>query len=648
MKQVKTIKSIIKHTLSAVTGIFILTVNAYAFTPTTEMTDISPNHWAFRAIQGLVEKYQVMEGYPDKTFRGARNMTRYEMAAVLYKMLAKVEEMIAQAGLHPTANVQLPTSEELQTLIALQKEFKEELLNIGGKLAKIEDSMNLLDKVKVGGSLEVKYRDRLSVTDDKVGGGPLSTGNPDKEGKTSPARNFISAIDAYPIRARAHLNVDALFNQELEFTSSFAIDEMAFSMTLPPNVPERRAYIAGGHFGAEGMLGSPLFIEKAYVKALPSWGNENEVWGKMAFRTGLINFSDITNTGTSFKNHFSNEAWIGHGYGLLGWGGDEIKTTSDKGQPYNNTVSRFWVGDLNVSRVDPDSKRYNRVPAPAVTIETGWNAVKMMVGANFGSFYTSRTAASLGNLSGLGTLVQGSQFKDSGGGVLMNSNVIVGNLDRQQNMRSNVLDLPSEYGDGYYMFGMEFDLGKPIGNDYLPVRIGIHGMDYWNDAAFALSGTRKEVSCVLDLGTNVFGVTLQANSSFIGYDMLGFGLLANDILGSEIDFGFGAKLGMRSILAFSPKAFAASNAGMYVVLPSFNSSMPRLLLALRQSFGDTWGTEAGYQFFKDGGFTISVPFKNILNSNFDITAEYSMLAEGALWSGRSMAHDVSINSTYKF
>ena len=574
-------------------------------------------------------------------------MTRYEMAAALYKLLAKVEEMIAQAGLNPNSNVQLPTSDELQTLIALQKEFKEELLNFDGKLANIQDRMNMLDKVKIGGSLEIKYRDRLSVTNEQAGS-PLSTGNPDKEGQNLPARNLISTVDAYPIRARAHLTVDALVIPELEFTSSFAIDEMAFVMALPPNVAERRAYVAGGHFGAEGMLGAPLFIEKAYIKALPSWGDEKEVWGKMGFRAGLLNFSDITNTGTSFKNHFSDESWIGHGYGLVGWGGDEIKTTSDKVQPYNNTVSRFWVGDANVSRVDPDSKRYNRVPAPAFSVETSWNAVKMMAGANFGSFYTSRTAASSGNLSGLGTLVQGSQFTDIGGGTLMNSNVIVGNLDRQQNMRSNVLDLPSEYGDGYYMFGMEFDLGKPIGNDYLPVRIALHAMDYWNDAAFALSGTRKEFSGVLDLGTNAFGVTLQLNSSFIGYDMLGFGLFANDILGSDVDFGLGAKLGMRSILAFAGKAFAASNAGAYVVLPSFNGSMPRLLVALRQSFGDTWGTEAGYQFFKDSGLTLSLPFKNVLGANFDITAEYSMLAEGALWSGRSMAHDVSVNSIYKF
>ena len=130
--------------------------------------------------------------------------------------------------------------------------------------------------------------------------------------------------------------------------------------------------------------------------------------------------------------------------------------------------------------------------------------------------------------------------------------------------------------------------------------------------------------------------------------MLGFGLFANDILGSDVDFGLGAKLGMRSILAFAGKAFAASNAGAYVVLPSFNGSMPRLLVALRQSFGDTWGTEAGYQFFKDSGLTLSLPFKNVLGANFDITAEYSMLAEGALWSGRSMAHDVSVNSIYKF
>ena len=645
MKQ-KKILNLIKCGICSLSGVFILNLNAFAFTPTTEMNDLSPNHWAFRSIQVLVEKYHIMEGYPDKNFKGYRNLTRYEMAAVVYRIMTKLEEIVAQSNLNSKSISNLPNAEDLQTVLALQKEFKEELQKIDGKVEQINDRMNALDRVKLSGQVEVKYRDRISTSSSTSG--PLGTGNPDKDGKISPARNLISSDDAYPLRARLHLNIDSDLLPELQFRSTFAIDEMAFSMSLPYNVKDQRAYVAGGHFGDEGMLGSPLFIERAYLKALPTWSDIKQPWGKVGVRAGIMNFKDITNTGTALKNHFSDEAWVGHGYGLLGWGGDELATSSDKTKPYTNSVSRFWIGDVNVSRVDPDSKSYNKVPAPAVSVETEWNSVKLMLGANFGSFYTSRTVASKGNLSGIGTLALGKDFPLAGGGTLMNSNVVVGNMDRQQRERSNVLDLPSEYGDGYYMFGLEFDLGKSVGNDYLPVRVAIHGMDYFNDASFALSGTRKEVSGVVDIGTNLLGATLQANSSFIGYDMLGMGVFANDIMGSDIDFGFGAKLAMRSILAFTPKAFAASNLGTYVVLPSFEGTMPRLLVGLRQSLGDTWGTETGYQLFKDSGVTLSLPFKNIMGANFDIKAEYSMLSDGALWSGGAVAHDLSICTSYRF
>src|SRR5690606_4720523 len=44
--------------------------------------DVNPDHWASQAISELINKYcGIMVGYPDNTFRGSREMTRYEMAA---------------------------------------------------------------------------------------------------------------------------------------------------------------------------------------------------------------------------------------------------------------------------------------------------------------------------------------------------------------------------------------------------------------------------------------------------------------------------------------------------------------------------------------------------------------------------------------
>ena len=56
--------------------------------------DTPENHWAYDYVATMAGN-GVLEGYPDGYFKGNRNMTRYEMAAVLYRMMqngAKLSE----------------------------------------------------------------------------------------------------------------------------------------------------------------------------------------------------------------------------------------------------------------------------------------------------------------------------------------------------------------------------------------------------------------------------------------------------------------------------------------------------------------------------------------------------------------------------
>lgn len=615
---------------------------AQAFTPASEMVDLSPEHWAYRAVQSLMEKYEIVDGYPDKTFRGNRTLTRYEFAAALYRVMVRVEELIAASGTGggPPVNV---NRTDLETIAALQKEFRQELADFKGRLNRIEERIQLLDAVKVGGSVEVRYRDRVAVTDSTLSSSPLFNSNPDREQVNSPARNFITRRDRFPFRVRTRLNVDANLLPMVSYGGSFIADEGAFLGTAAG----QQAVFIGGHFGEEGFLGAPFYVQRSVVKStFPLQSGLGAP--KVNVRFGVYNFNESINTGTTLKNHFSGESWLGHGYGLVGWGGDEIRTVNQGQQggdndPYTNSVSRFWVGDINASRVDPNSKRYNQSTSPSASIDLEWGAFSFFAGINNGSFYTSRLLASQGNLSNFGQVSRGGSF-----GSLINADAVVGNLDRLNRIRSNVLDLPADLNDGYGVIGAELDLGSAIGNDLIPVRLGIHAMDYWNDAAFALSGTRKEASVVLDVGTNALGATAQLNSSFIGYDMSSVGVFANNIAGSGLDAGLGGKVALRSLTSFGGSSVAAANAGGYLALPDFGGTIPKVLFAVRQSFGDTLGTETGYQLLKDSGITISAPFKNILNTNIDLTLEYNTLIEGGFFSGRFMAHDVALYTRYNF
>ena len=60
-------------------------VSAYAANP---FSDVSPDDWAYQAVSDLSDQ-GVVEGYPDGTFKGERNMTRYELAQVIARLMAR-------------------------------------------------------------------------------------------------------------------------------------------------------------------------------------------------------------------------------------------------------------------------------------------------------------------------------------------------------------------------------------------------------------------------------------------------------------------------------------------------------------------------------------------------------------------------------
>jgi len=101
-------------------------------TSVSQLSDVQPTDWAFQALQSLVERYGTISGYPDKTFRGARAMTRYEFAAGLSAALDRINELLA-AGL--TDKVR---KEDLAVLQRLQEEFSTELATLRGRLDGLE------------------------------------------------------------------------------------------------------------------------------------------------------------------------------------------------------------------------------------------------------------------------------------------------------------------------------------------------------------------------------------------------------------------------------------------------------------------------------------------------------------------------------
>lgn len=126
-----------------------------------QLTDIDPSHWAYKAVKELVEKYGVLSGFDDNTFRGNKLHNRYEIAAILYKVMTKlgeVEDITKRIG-----NIAL---DDLKKLKNLQTEFQDELKNMKVNNEKIKVLEEELKKIKqdfgnvqFGGSINVSGED---------------------------------------------------------------------------------------------------------------------------------------------------------------------------------------------------------------------------------------------------------------------------------------------------------------------------------------------------------------------------------------------------------------------------------------------------------------------------------------------------------
>lgn len=109
-------------------------------TSVSQLSDVRPTDWAFQALQSLVERYGCIAGYPDRTYRGNRALTRYEFAAGLNACLDRVNELIA------AATADLVKKEDLATLQKLQEEFSAELATLRGRVDALEARTTTLEK----------------------------------------------------------------------------------------------------------------------------------------------------------------------------------------------------------------------------------------------------------------------------------------------------------------------------------------------------------------------------------------------------------------------------------------------------------------------------------------------------------------------
>ena len=109
--------------------------SAFAANP---FSDVTPQDWAYQAVAQLASQ-GVVNGYPDGTFKGQNNITRYEMAQMVAKAMARQGQVDA---------------EQNAIINRLANEFSAELNNLGVRVTTLE---NKVGNFKFTGDARLKY-----------------------------------------------------------------------------------------------------------------------------------------------------------------------------------------------------------------------------------------------------------------------------------------------------------------------------------------------------------------------------------------------------------------------------------------------------------------------------------------------------------
>ncbi len=245
-----------RHLAVVVAAALVFAMIAPAFAQ--PFADVPTNHWAYDAIAELAAK-GLIEGYPDGTFKGDRAMTRYEMAMVVARILARIESIQIPAPAKPMAPD--VTKADLAALQRLVNEFRAELAALGVRVTAIEEELNAikarLDNVRITGRYRVRYD-----------GGPSCSGASLNGNSATCATAAINGFTTFRARQGLKLMMDGSVTPDVHAIIGL---EDAATVTSTPST------FNSSNFGnAAGTAATPVYvlanIAELYFDYKNAWG----------------------------------------------------------------------------------------------------------------------------------------------------------------------------------------------------------------------------------------------------------------------------------------------------------------------------------------------------------------------------------------
>ena len=284
-----------------------VTASAYAANP---FSDVPAGHWAYDSVNKLAAA-GVVDGYPDGTYGGDKLMTRYEMAQIVAKAMAK------------GANVD-----------KLAAEFADELDALGVRVANLEKKA---DNVKVTGEVRYRYTDselngneyndlrsRIwvngQINDDWSYTGMIENtqdftedaGNEKTEFKRAYVEGKLGGLDVTAGRYGAFFANGNVYDAQadgaqLSYGDKVKVSAFAGKGTDDWTVGTTVGTTAGNYAGGEisAALGENFSLNGGYVNFKDMGWDESEIDNAIWYVGAEANFGDFALTGMYLKGDMS-------------------------------------------------------------------------------------------------------------------------------------------------------------------------------------------------------------------------------------------------------------------------------------------------------------------------------------------------------
>ena len=349
-------------------------VSAYAANP---FSDVTPSDWAYQAVVDLSEQ-GVVEGYPDGTFKGERNITRYEMAQIIARMLAKEDQLNA---------------EQRATLDKLAGEYADELANLGVRVSNLEKKVG---NIYWSGDARMRYQSKSLDQKDGWNGRIRINVKGQVNDSTYVQGRFLNEMD-FKGNDTSSTSMDQLY-----VNHNFGKDVSVCLGRQPISFGDQAGWLNNGHDGYDG---GQIAYNNGKLSLATGYGQFNSTYGDFAYDANDNNKSDFYFARGAYDFNFAK---LGVDYiayqdkhnvveeGKINAAGDKAKVN------FEGTKPELFGVNLNipVQQFNVFGEYWKNTTAPSALEDTAWNAGLSYGAANWkkpGTWDLSVAYNSVGN-----------------------------------------------------------------------------------------------------------------------------------------------------------------------------------------------------------------------------------------------------------